>query len=201
MAIAYLGSAADRLHPSAPSPSEGLAAGPRFSLPQRPAHVFSIDLLAVANQFAESAATIPEMQNLVERTWVLMAVNDLFEVWAIGWPPGGQIELHDHGPSSGAVVVATGELVESTIRPTAHGVTLIENHQIKVGQHRTFGPRYIHDICNTSEQNAVSVHVYGPRLTTMAYYQLSKRGCLEVVRVEEAEPLGPFDTTSAHDPS
>ena len=102
-----------------------------------------------------------------------MALTDLFEVWAIGWPPGGKIELHDHGLSHGAVVVAEGELVESTIRPSPHGVSLIASRRLEAGRHRTFGPGYIHDIYNDGEQDAISVHVYGPRLTTMSYYDLN----------------------------
>ena len=35
----------------------------------------------------------------------------------------------------------------------------------------------------------------------MTYYELSRQGRLEVVRTEDVEPLGPFDTTSDHDPS
>lgn len=201
MAIAYLGSAGDPPDPTAFVSPQGLPAGPGSPLPKRAGRAQPIDLLAVAKQFAEVAPAIPEMRGLDKRTWILMAVTDLFEVWAIGWPPGGKIELHDHGLSHGAVVVAEGELVESTVRPSPHGVTLITSRRLETGRHRTFGPGYIHDVYNDAEKDAISVHVYGPRLTAMSYYDLDRRGRLELTRVEHPQPLGPFDTTSDHDPS
>ena len=61
--------------------------------------------------------------------------------------------------------------------------------------------RQVHDLSNDGERPAISVHVYGPRLTTMSYYGLSAEGRLDRVRTETVPPLGPFDATSAHDPS
>jgi len=201
MAIAYLGPAADHDHVSSPNRSDGLPAGPRAPLPQGGEWRRRVNLLAIAEGFAVSAPAIPELQGITERTWVLLALTDLFEAWAIGWPPGGTIELHDHGLSRGAVVVADGALVETTVRPTNRGVALIGTHQIGTGEHREFGPRYVHDLRNDGEDRAVSVHVYGPRLSEMAYYELNGQGRLEVTRTEEVPPPGPFDTTGDHDPS
>src|ERR1700722_6837568 len=151
MAIAYPGPAADHDHVSSPNRSDGLPAGPGAPLPQGAGGRRPVDLLAIAEGFAVSAAAIPELQGITERTWVLMAVTDLFEAWAIGWPPGGTIELHDHGQSRGAVVVADGALVETTVRPTNRGVALIGTHHIATGRHREFGPRYVHDLRNEGE--------------------------------------------------
>ena len=201
MAFAYPGPAADLDQVSSPNRSAGLPAGPGDLLPRPAQPRRRVDFRAIAEGFAVSAPAVPELQNLTERTWILLAVTDLFEAWAIGWPPGGTIELHDHGPSGGAVVVAAGALVESSMRPSPKGVALIGNHYIGTGQHRRFGPGYIHDLSNEGQEQAISVHVYGPRLTTMTYYELSGQGRLEVVRTEDVEPLGPFDTTSNHDPA
>jgi hypothetical protein len=161
----------------------------------------AVNLLAIAEGFSVSAAEIPELRDVPGRRWVLLAATDLFEAWAIGWPPGGKIELHDHGQSSGAVVVARGSLVETGIRPTEHSVAAIESHHLHTGEHRTFGAHYIHDIVNDGPDHAVSVHVYGPKLTSMSYYQLAPTGRLQAVRTETVEPVGPFDVTRAHDPS
>jgi hypothetical protein len=160
-----------------------------------------VNLLAIADGFALSAAEIPELFDVPERRWVLLAATDLFEAWAIGWPPGGKIELHDHGESSGAVVVARGSLVETRIRPTEHGVAAVVPHDLGTGDRRTFGPHYVHDIANPGPHHAVSVHVYGPKLTSMSYYRLSSTGRLQSVRTERVEPVGPFDSTRDHDPS
>jgi hypothetical protein len=196
VAVAYPGPEADGEHASSPNPPAPLLPGPGATLPRR-----RIDLLAIAEGFAVSAGSIPELQDLTERSWILLAVTDLFEAWAIGWPPGGTIQLHDHGPSAGAVVVASGALTETTIRATDQGVALIQTHHLETGDHRVFGPHYVHDISNDQDQQALSVHVYGPRLAHMTYYELDRRGRLGATRVEELEPVGPFDTTAPHDPS
>ena len=160
-----------------------------------------MDLLSIAEGFAVSAPAITELHGISERSWVLLAVTDLFEAWAIGWPPGGHIELHDHGRSRGAVVVAVGALTETTVRSTPHGVALIGTHRVAAGEHRCFGPHYVHDLINDGERPAVSVHVYAPRLTSMSYYELGPGGSLDRVRTDEVPPVGPFDATSDHDPS
>jgi hypothetical protein len=200
MAFAYLDPAADIDVPS-PNRSDGLHAGSRAPLGSAAPARRQVDLLAIAEGFAPSAAGITELHGLCRRTWVLLAVTDLFEAWAIGWPPGGGIDLHDHGSSRGAVVVATGALTESTVRATEYGVAVISTHHLGVGEHREFGPRYVHDLSNDGAAAAISVHVYAPRLTTMTYYQLDRRGRLGPVHTEQVDPVGPFDTTSDHDPS
>jgi hypothetical protein len=200
MAFAYLDPAAPLDHVPSPNRSEGSPAGPRAPFDMTGSRR-QVDLLAIAEGFAVSAPGIAEIRGRSQRSWVLLAVTDLFEAWAIGWPAGGKIELHDHGTSHGAVVVANGSLTETTIRATATGVALISTHHIETGGHRRFGPGYVHDLVNDGETEAVSVHVYGPRLSTMSYYELDPRGRLDVVRTENVPPIGPFDTTSAHDPS
>jgi hypothetical protein len=170
-------------------------AGP--SVPRRR----NVNLLAIAEGFAASAADLPELHDLPERSWILLAATDLFEAWAIGWPPGGKIELHDHGQSQGAVVVAKGTLTETTVRPTERGVALVSALRIAEGEHRVFGAHYVHDIVNDGAEGAVSVHVYGPKLETMTYYELGDNGRLDAVRTELIEPVGPFDVTRDHDPS
>jgi hypothetical protein len=189
------------LHPAggagqrATDAGDPVAAGPTTP-PRR-----NVNLLAIAEGFAASAADLPELHGLTERSWILLAATDLFEAWAIGWPPGGKIELHDHGESRGAVVVAQGTLTETTVRPTDRGVALVSARRIEEGEHRTFGPRYVHDILNDGSEDAISVHVYGPKLESMTYYELQESGRLEAVRTERIEPVGPFDVTRDHDPS
>ena len=97
--------------------------------------------------------------------------------------------------------LAAGTLTETTVRPSAGGVAVIGSHRVSAGEHRRFGPHYVHDLGNAGDAPALSVHVYGPRLTTMSYYELSPVGRLDRVRTEAVPPLGPFDVTSDHDPS
>jgi predicted metal-dependent enzyme (double-stranded beta helix superfamily) len=194
MAIAYPGSAAGRVHVTSPNRSADLLAEPGVP-PRR-----SVDLVAIARGFSVAAPDIDELRVVAERRWILLAATDLFEAWAIAWPWGSTIPLHDHGPSSGAVVVAAGELIETTVRPTDRGVTVIARQAIPTGGHVIVGPGSIHDLTNEAEELAVSVHVYGPRLTSSALYRLDGRGRPEVVSTEEVPQVGPFDTTGEHDP-
>jgi hypothetical protein len=39
-----------------------------------------------------------------------------------------------------------------------------------------FGCSHVHDIVNLGSTPAISVHVYGPRLTAMTYYRLGTNG-------------------------
>ena len=106
------------------------------------------------------------------------------EVWLLTWLPGQGTDLHDHGGSSGAFLVVTGELTEHTLsgrggQPRLAGTTL------PAGQGRSFGPHHIHQITNAGREPAVSLHVYSPALTEMARYRL-ERGQLVLATVDRA---------------
>ena len=92
-----------------------------------------------------------------------MAVTDNFEAWVIAWPPGGAIELHDHGGSAGAVVVAAGALRETRVVSQASGSWALEASTIGVGETTCFAGHDVHDIVNMADAPAISVHVYAPR--------------------------------------
>jgi hypothetical protein len=181
--------------------ADGLPPGSGALLPEPPRPRREVDLLTIAEGFAVSAPAIPELQAITERSWVLLAVTDLFEAWAIGWPRGGRIELHDHGHSCGAVVVASGALSETAVHSAGHDLAVITTRRIAAGEHRRFGPHYVHGLLNDGGGPAVSVHVYGPRLSAMSYYELSPTGRLGRLRTEAVPRVGPFDVTSDHDPS
>jgi Cysteine dioxygenase type I len=204
MALAYPDPTADRT--SSPPSSDHLTAGSGAPSPARPGgsavpRSRRVDLAALAQCFTPSAAGIHELRGVAERSWILLAVTDLFEAWAIGWPPGGRIDLHDHGPSNGAVALAVGSLTETSIRVSRQGTAVISTRRIRAGQHREFTAGDVHDLNNDGGREAVSVHVYGPRLSSMTYYELDHQGRLVVARSEAVAPVGPFDTTGDHDPS
>ncbi len=106
------------------------------------------------------------------------------EVWLLSWLPGQGTDLHDHGGSSGAFLVVTGELTERTVaRPG--GQSRLVGSTLPAGQGRSFGPGHIHQITNTSRKPAVSLHVYSPALTEMTRYRLAD-GQLAVTAVDRA---------------
>jgi predicted metal-dependent enzyme (double-stranded beta helix superfamily) len=102
-----------------------------------------------------------------------MVASPDFEAWLIAWPPGGVIELHDHGNAAGAVVVVSGELVETAM--TQHSGGGVEAHTtvLSTGACVSFGASHVHDIVNLGTAPAMSVHVYAPRLTAMTFYEMS----------------------------
>jgi predicted metal-dependent enzyme (double-stranded beta helix superfamily) len=135
-------------------------------------------LLAIAKELAYGAESWPDMREPARRVWELIDSSQDFEAWVIGWPPGGAIELHDHGDSGGAVVVAQGELVEMAIAADRKGTLAMTNTVLPASASVTFDKSHIHEIVNLGPGPAISVHVYAPRLTAMTYYDF-RDGILE----------------------
>ncbi len=158
---------------SAPFDSRGPVVGSPHG-----AHHGPDELLGIAVGLATRAESWPGMARSTRRRWDLMAASEAVEAWVIAWPPGGAIELHDHGGSAGAVVVAVGELVETSIVSQPSGGVALRTTTIGVGGSLRFAGRHVHDIVNLGHRPAISVHVYAPRITSMTYYRLVE-GVLE----------------------
>jgi cysteine dioxygenase type I len=126
----------------------------------------------MAEGLASTAREWPGLNGIVGRRWEILAASPTFEAWVIGWAPGGTIELHDHGNSAGAVVVAGGELLETLVAEETDGSVTTTSRRMTAGMSWSMGPRHVHDIVNDSSTPAVSVHVYAPRLTSMTHYRL-----------------------------
>ncbi|HWD52646.1 MAG TPA: cysteine dioxygenase family protein [Acidimicrobiales bacterium] len=133
------------------------------------------ELRAVAEGLAVSAIAWPGMNHPTRRVWDIMVASDAFEAWVIAWPPGGAIELHDHGESSGAVVVASGELTETKVTRDSDGLVQMETTVLPAGAGTTFEPPNVHDLVNGGTVPAISVHTYAPRLTAMTHYDMANR--------------------------
>lgn len=93
------------------------------------------------------------------------------DVWLISWLPSQGTHLHDHGGSSGAFAVVSGQLTEAVYLPAA-GPGELREHVRGTGCTVGFGPQYVHDVRNLSDAPAVSVHAYSAPLTAMTYYDL-----------------------------
>jgi predicted metal-dependent enzyme (double-stranded beta helix superfamily) len=144
-----------------------------------------LDRLAIAHRYAAAPEQWPVAPrfNPADRWYHRLAVADDHEVWLLTWLPGQGTDLHDHGGSSGAFLVVGGTLTEETV--TAGEPPRITSRELGEGAGRRFGPRHIHRVTNRSARPAISVHVYGPALTTMTRYRLSAAG-LEIRTVEAA---------------
>ena len=95
-----------------------------------------------------------------ERDAVRLLVNDVFDVWLIGWPPHHSTTRHDHGSSLGIVLVVDGEL---------HEATNFASKRLRAGEVTVVAPGAVHDV-STAESTALSLHVYSPPLTEMNFY-------------------------------
>lgn len=113
------------------------------------------------------------------RQYELLDRSADYELWLIRWPQDTGLVFHDHGGSAGAFYLAAGMLEETS---TVHGVRL-RRRCLLAKEGKSFGPEYVHSVCNLDIKAAVSVHAYSPPLTSMTFYSRSSTG-LVVSHVE-----------------
>lgn len=142
----------------------------------------------VARTLARRASRVLGPHPFARRCWFRLARSDAFEAWAIGWPPGGSIDLHDHGEARGTVLVVSGELTETFIASSPTGDVVTKSTVIPQSNSTSFPRNYIHDVANTGAIDAVSVHVYAPRLRSMTFYDLADGRLTELRTVEYEHP-------------
>ncbi|RJK95458.1 cysteine dioxygenase [Vallicoccus soli] len=117
------------------------------------------------------------------RHYARVATGTGYEAWLLTWLPGQSTGLHDHGGSAGAFTVLRGALRE--LSPRADGLrTRLRERVLQTAAVRTFGPDHLHDVA-ALDGPAVSLHLYGPALTTMTRYALVD-GVLRVTAREGA---------------
>ncbi len=125
-----------------------------------------------------------------ERWYERTHADEHYEVWLISWLPGQGTGFHDHGGSAGAFGVVWGALEEHQAGTARLAGTAwrpsVTAAAVTAGRVRSFGPAYIHDVRNTSEAVAISVHAYSPPLTEMTRYDLSENGLI-VLDTEAAD--------------
>ena len=146
-----------------------------------------LDFLALATRYAAEPEQWPVAPrfNPVNRWYHRLHAADDHEVWLLTWLPGQGTDLHDHGGSAGAFHVFSGTLTEDTVAVGAGRAPRITARELGEGAGRRFGSHHIHRMTNRSTSPAVSIHVYGPALTTMTRYRIGVTG-LDVVTVERA---------------
>ena len=120
-----------------------------------------------------------------ERYYVRLGRATGHEVWLLTWLPGQGTDLHDHGGSAGAFHVFSGTLTEDTVATIAGTRPRVTSRELSAGAGRRFGTRHIHRIINRSTRPAISIHVYGPALTTMTRYRIGAES-LNVIAIEQA---------------
>jgi rhodanese-related sulfurtransferase len=123
------------------------------------------ELANIVSLFASSDGWIDKVRLRAEQRWYERLYHGPdYDIWVISWLPGQATGFHDHGASSGALVVATGILEEH--RPGER------TRVIHPGKPCAFGPDYLHDVRNVSLSPAISIHAYSPPLSEMNEYEL-----------------------------
>jgi hypothetical protein len=129
-----------------------------------------------------------------DRRWHLRIYRDQrVDVWLISWTPTQGTQLHDHGGSSGAFTVVSGELSEAVYVPTGRDAGTLRERRHRAGRSIGFDGRYIHDVRNTSSASAVSVHVYSRPLTVMNYYDVDGGELTRLATVATDDPEHELD--------
>ncbi|MFI7602685.1 cysteine dioxygenase [Actinoplanes sp. NPDC049681] len=146
-----------------------------------------LDHLAIAQRYAADPQAWPVAPRFdaIDRWFHRLADEADHEVWLLTWLPGQGTDLHDHGGSAGAFHVFSGSLVEDTVTVSPGSAPRITSRELGEGAGRRFGTHHIHRITNRSGRPAISIHAYGPALTTMTRYRIAATG-LDVVTVERA---------------
>jgi len=101
-----------------------------------------------------------------------LLLTSMLEVWLIGWAPGQETAVHDHGGSSGGMTVAEGVMAEEIFQAAepAEGRAEIRPHVVATGRRVTHTPGVpvgfpearVHRVRNGGPENATSVHAYSP---------------------------------------
>jgi predicted metal-dependent enzyme (double-stranded beta helix superfamily) len=132
------------------------------------------------------AGSYPFIDYNAEQRWHQRIYRDArVDVWLISWLPTQGTQLHDHGGSSGAFTVVWGELSEATYVPSTGGLS---ERRHGAGKSIGFDGRYVHDVRNTSDAPAVSVHAYSHPLTSMNYFDVNDGELVHLARLATDDP-------------
>ena len=128
------------------------------------------------------------------RWHVRIHCDDHVDVWLISWTEDQGTQLHDHGGSSGAFTVVTGELSEAVWQSGSTDLLETARHE---GDTVVFGEHYVHDVRNVAAETAVSVHAYSPPLSLMNYYDTEGSELIKLASVWTDDPEEPAPTLRA----
>ncbi|SOD72341.1 hypothetical protein SAMN05892883_1740 [Jatrophihabitans sp. GAS493] len=114
------------------------------------------------------------------------------DVWLISWMPTQGTQLHDHGGSSGSFTVISGQLSEAVYTRTGRGAGGLRERTHQAGRSVGFDGNYVHDVRNTSDKPAVSIHAYSSPLTTMNFYDVEDGAMVRLATLDTEDPEPDF---------
>lgn len=152
--------------------------------PHRAARVGSDTLIDLARAVARAEDYWrPLVHHHTADRWFVRLYGTLeVEAWLLTWTEAQGVELHDHGGSAGAVLVAEGHLTEDYCDLTSPAPP--RRAVWAPGSVHAFGAGHVHDLRNANVEPATSIHVYSPPLTSMTFYDRGASGRLVAKRVE-----------------
>ena len=103
-----------------------------------------------------------------DRCWSRLDGPADVDLWLLTWTRSQSTDLHDHGRAAAALTVVQGALTE--LRPD--GIGGLDVTRLPTGGLRTVDPGDIHDVANSENDPAVSIHAYSPRLEQMTFYRV-----------------------------
>ncbi len=102
----------------------------------------------------------PVIHHRADRRWYTrLLLSATVEVWLIGWYPGQQTEVHDHGGALGAMAVAEGR-VEEDRYDRNWTITRVREHV--TGSAVGFSAAHVHRVANRGLEVATTIHAYSP---------------------------------------
>lgn len=148
------------------------------------------DLVALTSSVADDVrAGLYEVHADEESRWhVRLSCDEQVDVWLISWTAEQGTQLHDHGGSSGAFTVVSGELSEAVWTP---GVEALRETARSDGDSVVFAEHYVHDVRNVRSETAVSVHAYSPPLQQMNYYDVEGHQLVKLASQWTDDPEAP----------
>lgn len=148
------------------------------------------ELVALTKDFAKRVAQGMYRIGYNEQTrWHERIYRDeSVDVWLISWLPSQGTQLHDHGGSSGAFTVVSGQLEEAVFIANGPKSGTLRDRVHPAGMSVGFDERYIHDVRNTSSAMAVSVHAYSSPLVQMNYYDVDDGELVQLLTVDTSDP-------------
>jgi predicted metal-dependent enzyme (double-stranded beta helix superfamily) len=137
------------------------------------------NLAAIVEEFADRPDIWLDRVTFLadDRWWTRLHSDETVDVWLITWAQDTGTELHDHGGSRGAFVVASGTLAE--VRPVGPHHLLVAT-ELTAGDVHPIERGAIHDVSNPLRTPAISIHAYSPPLREMTFYRQSESGPVPV---------------------
>jgi predicted metal-dependent enzyme (double-stranded beta helix superfamily) len=129
----------------------------------------SLDSRTLADVAAQVAARVHRSHQLpgTGRRYRRVDVGGLdahVDAWLIAWPAGTGLPMHDHAGSSAVI-----QLIRSTLRERFLDDDRVLERWLRPGQPVLLPPTHWHEVVNDSDDEALSLHVYSPKLTTLRF--------------------------------